>query len=215
MTNSTRRLRHILSANLHAVLDRAEDPAKMLRAVLHEMDEARSEARRAVERLGEERAAFKKDLDKARGDAARWQSRAEAALAAGDEDRARTAVEHRYEAQKRVSDLEERHGAATQTIERLQRDLDRLDEKSTEVRERCRSLAERHRDRRLAARYASPADACLERSRERWDRIQSRLERIEAQIEAYELSERPRLDDSAAAAVEAELEALKQRMRTA
>ena len=214
MTTSTRRLRHILSANLHAVLDRAEDPAKMLRAVLHEMDEARSEARRAIERLEAERTEFKEDLDKARGDAARWQSRAEGALAEGDEDRARTAVEHRYEAQRQVADLEKRHASAVETIARLQRDLDRLEAKSTEVRERCRTLAERHRDQRLAARYASPADACLERSRERWDRIQTRLERIEAQIEAYDLCERDVIDESAAAAVDAELEALKQRMRT-
>ena len=215
MSRATTRLRHLLAANLHAMLDRAEDPEKMLRAIVQEMDDTRAELERTCSELRTTLKAADNDSGRFRRRMAHWQAEAEQALAQGDEERARAAVAQRHDAeqaeQKQVAQASELRVA----LQRVEDDLARLAASREQAAEYCRSLAGGRRHERLQARYQSPADACLARSRERIERIERRIERMESQIESYDLSAAPASPPPAPAVdatIEQELAALKARL---
>jgi phage shock protein A len=86
------RLRYVVAANVNALIEKAEDPEKLLRALIREMEDASEEARMAcAELLAEQQrqARLEARLDE---DAVQWQQRAEAAVEKGRDDLAREAT---------------------------------------------------------------------------------------------------------------------------
>ena len=103
------RIRYVIAANMNALLEKAEDPEKLLRALIREMEDAGEDARLAVADLLAEQAHMERQAQRLEKETAEWQERAEQAVAAERDDLARAAIkklhvyggpEHKHDAQQ-------------------------------------------------------------------------------------------------------------------
>src|SRR5210317_2055546 len=106
------RLRYVIAANVNALIEKAEDPEKLLRALIREMEDASEEARMAcAELLAEQQRQVRLEAQLAE-EASQWQQRAEAAVEQGRDDLARQALGAR-------ADIRTRHEASRDEQKRL------------------------------------------------------------------------------------------------
>lgn len=214
------RLRYVIAANVNALLEKAEDPEKLLRALIREMQDAGDEARAAsAELLAEQRHLRRRaeDLDR---DAGQWQTRAERAVAEGRDDLARTALAARSAAGDRADGVRRDLQHVDERLAALESDTATLQRKLAAASQRLQALARRPAGTRpnASARSMSPAEARLRRAFGRFDRLQTQVETLEARVQSYELGGAApagmadrRSDDPD---VEAALEQLKRRVAT-
>lgn len=122
------RISKVLESNLNALLERAEDPAKLLEQAIQDMRKGRDEARQAIIEARTQRRLSEKKAEKALAQAARYEQKAMQALAGNDEDLARQflecklAEEHRAEAEESASAEQE---AQIAQLEVAARELER------------------------------------------------------------------------------------------
>jgi phage shock protein A len=216
------RLSDLIAANVNALLDRAEDPVKMIAQVIREMEAGLADARcyaataiTAERRLGRE-------LEQNRAQAALWQERARAALTRGREDLARRMLARKLEHDDLVAGLEPQHAQAVQTSTQVRTALRALEARLAEARRKQRSLLARHGAARVRAAVsrAGVGIAGFGNAQAQFDRLENRMVDFEDELAAQaELSqdsgelERELVDWERERAVNEELEALKRSLR--
>lgn len=213
-----RRAGDIVAANLNDLIDRFEEPEKMLRQAVREMDEAIERASTAAARSLASEKLLARELAQHERHSADWQSRAAAAVAAGDDELARRALKRRCEHDCLAGALREQLAAARESNARLRRQIDAMHAKRADARRKLATLSARHAVAR-ARRSLQTAGAAVDSSAfNRFERLSEQVELAEAEAEALvELSGAAdpveQFDAAAAArgeAIEAELAALKQ-----
>lgn len=146
------RFRDIVSANINAMLDRAEDPEKMIRLMIREMEDTLVELKSscaglmAASRIRRRRIA--ETLEKSRS----WTERAELAVGKGREDLAREALVEKRRWRREAEGLEREAAEEQALIDQYLEDIRLLEEKLAAAREKQRLLAERHRHAERARR---------------------------------------------------------------
>ena len=216
------RVSDIINANVSDMLDRAEDPERMVKMLIFEMEEQIGIAREGVAKAIAGEKKLEANLQKNRGLADEWHAKAEAAIARDDEELARKCLARKKEHERIADSLQPQWEAARKTSDSLKSDLRRIEEKLDE--------AIRRRDSLIARQMA--AEACrdvqgvaptmnrVQRNFDKFDRMERKIEGMEAEAAAYaELSdwssdlardvERSQRD----AEVEMELAALKQQAK--
>jgi phage shock protein A len=217
-----RRVRDIVTANLHEMVDKFEYPDVMLRQAIREMEEAIA---RSLDRAASVVASAKmlERQEPEQGTAiARWEKRAQSALDRGDETEARDAlVEKRRSAQLRDALQSERESLHA-TSEKLKRRIAAMRVRLAEARRLELALSARLQ----ASRATENLGACCgadESGFARFERMRFHVERAEAQAEArreffdndISTSFSAEVDFEEAAEVEAELAAMKERVQRA
>jgi len=148
------RFSDIVNSNINAILDKAEDPEKIVRLMIQEMEDTLVEVRSAAARS----IADKKDLnrkietlDRERSD---WDDRAELAMRKGREDLAEAALVEKSRVSSAVDVLKEDYLAVDEGLAKLNEDIARLESKLEDAKTRQKSLLARHKtaSSRLAAR---------------------------------------------------------------
>jgi len=213
-----RRINDILTANLNDLVDRFEDPEKMLRQAVRELDDALAVSTSAAARSIATQKLLSKEIDSQRDLAALWQRRAAAAVAAGDDDQARRALSRRREHERLAGPLEEQRAAAEKTATRLRRQIDAIKVKRADagrmlVAQAARQCAVRAYQNLHAFSCGAASNAIFHR----FERLRQRVELAEAEAEALlELAAEEENDpltvcgEEDLAAIEAELSRLKQ-----
>lgn len=210
------RINAILSANLNDLVDRFEDPEKMLRQVLREMDEGLAAATSAAARTIAGQKLLLQEMAAQRAIAQRWHERAAKAVNSGDDVQARRALVCRRQHEHSADMLEKQHDAAQATTARLRRRIQAMKIKLAEANRLLIELAARQcaaqADRRLAALLPRDVSGDVFRRFERW---RQRVALAETEAGALdELVDDDDLfedDDEESAAIELELIELKQR----
>lgn len=214
------RLSDIVSANISDLLDRAEDPEKMIKLMIIEMEEHLQRAHEGVVKAlaGEKR--LEQNLNKNKSAAAEWQAKAEAALERCDEEQARKCLTRKMEYQKIANSLQEQFDTAHRASEVLKEDYCRLEEKVAEARRRRDALIARQMAAEAQKEVAgiAPAMAKAQAAFGKFDRMEQKIEQIEAEALALaDLAESTRGFDrefeksQRDAEVDAELAALKEK----
>lgn len=129
-----KRLSDIIKANLNDLLNRAEDPEKMLNQMLIEMKEQLADAKRQVAVAIADEKKLRRQLDLQLEEAAKWEERAMQALQAGKEDLARQAVARRNEAQQLAEQYQDQWEKQSQAVETLKTALRGLNSKIEEAK---------------------------------------------------------------------------------
>jgi phage shock protein A len=211
-----RRVNDILTANLNDLVDRFEDPEKLLRQALREMDDAIAASTSAAARSIAAKKMLDAEIGTRQAQTARWQRNAAAAVAAGDDGRARRALSRRREQERLVAALEEQSAAAEMTIARLRRRMETMRVKRADAGQMLIELAARQSvvqaHRRLGEGYFCDASNSVVY---RFERLRKRVEVAAAEAEALlELAGDDELstdhDDEETVAIEMELVELKQ-----
>ncbi len=212
------RLSDIVNSNINAILDTAEDPDKIIRMVIQEMEdtlvEVRSSAARAI--ADQKEAARKsKRLADLQGD---WEKKAELAISKNREDLAAAALVEKAKCADMAKHLEEEAGHLKDALSRSEEDVIKLEAKLREARAKKATLAARHSTATNQLRVKRNLHSNrIEEAFERFEKVEARLDRIEGETEAYDLGKGRTLaeeitDLETEEAIQKELKALKSKM---
>jgi phage shock protein A len=212
------RLTDIVNSNINAMLDKAEDPEKIVRLIIQEMEdtlvEVRSRAARAI--------ADKKEVDRRRAEfdlrSREWESKAELAIAKGRDDLAKGAIAAKRKALEMVDLFAKEHDAIDKSLVRANDDLEKLQSKLKEAKAKQRSL-EIRRSAAMGSVMINRAvyDGRIDEAMARYERYERRIDEMEAEAESYVLGRPKSLEQEfreleSEDEVKAEFEALKRRI---
>lgn len=138
-----KRFKNIISANVHAKLDKFEDPQKMIRYLLTELDETLLNAKTATAERMANRTIIEQELAQAKKSSQRWDKRATMAVENGNDELAREALIEKHATLKRVELLQDELAQMNQIIASMQEHIATLDAKRQEIRDKERLLIER------------------------------------------------------------------------
>mgnify|MGYP001812629986 FL=1 len=212
------RFSDIVNSNINAILDKAEDPEKIVRLMIQEMEDTLVEVRSAAARS----IADKKDLnrkieslDRERRD---WDEKAELAMRKGREDLAKAALVEKSRVASAVELLKEDYVAVDDGLAKLNEDIARLEAKLEDAKTRQKALLARHKtaSSRLAARKKIH-DYKIDDAMVRFEAYTRRIDDVEGRVEAYDLGLPKDLNHEFASleaeeSVNKELDALKARV---
>ena len=178
------RFADIINSNLTAMLDKAENPAKMVRLVIAEMEDTQVEIKAACAQAMADQAQSARRLNEAQERTELWQARAETAARKGRDDLAREALLERRSAAALASELKAREAEMTAVVGKYRAEIDQLEAKLIQARERELTLV--HREKR-ASQSLKASDQMkrydLSESRLKLDRLDDRLNKMEAAAE--------------------------------
>lgn len=211
------RIRYVIAANTNALLEKAEDPEKLLRALIREMEDAGEDARLAVADLLAEQQHLAREVTQLQKEIAEWQDRAEQAVTMERDDLARAALKAKAELADRLETATNDQDVLAGRVAQLEADMTTLKAKLAEARSRLKELQRPERRRPAPSRqedHLSRNERKIRQAMGRFDRLQRQVERLEARVRSYEVggvAPSPWEADATASdpAVEAELEALK------
>ena len=210
------RVRDIINSNLNAMLDKAEDPEKLVRLMIREMEDTLVEIKASCAQAIAAKKRGQRQLEEVLERAKAWGDKAKLAVSKGREDLAREALVEKRRYVERGESLTEEAGQFDGIIDGYQRDIVQLEEKLAAAREKKRVLVQRHtraQGKRRAQeniRKMDTSDALL-----RFDRFENRIERMEAEADLVNYGRKPGLNEEFAQIetdedIERELESLKQ-----
>jgi phage shock protein A len=212
------RMSDIVNSNINAILDTAEDPDKIIRMVIQEMEdtlvEVRSSAARAI--ADQKEAARKsKRLADLQSD---WERKAELALSKDREDLATAALVEKAKCADMAKHLEAEVSHLKEALGRSEEDVVKLEAKLREARAKKTTLAARHSTATNQLRVKRNLHSGrIEDAFERFEKVESRLDRMEGETEAFDLGKGRTLaeeitDLETEEAIQKELKALKSKV---
>lgn len=139
------RITEIVNANINAMLDKAEDPQKMVKLMIHEMEDTLTEVKSAAAEVVADKLRLTRLLKNESERAKQWAAKAQLALEKGREDLAREALEQKVDAEKKMAHYHERLGEIEGLVAQYQGDITRLEEKLAGARARQQTLIASHR----------------------------------------------------------------------
>lgn len=209
------RTRDIIAANMTELLDRAEDPARMIRMIIVEMEETLVEVRATAARSIADIKEMRRAMQRLDGLQVNWSEKAGLALEKGREDLARAALNEKQKAADMAESLREEVSQIEQVLRGYEQDIARLQAKLAEARSRQASIANRLESAVTRAR----ASELLHGSRtedafSRFEILERRADLAEGYADAMGLTGPKSLEEEiaelkAADKVDAELEELK------
>ncbi len=181
------RLSDIITSNINARLDRAENPEWMIAQIIREMEEGLASAKRyAATAIAAERR-IGRELEQNRLQEEHWKSKAKQALAAEREDLARRALARKMEHEDLVRSLENQHEQALQTCHNVRTSLHALEARLAEARRKQRTLLARHRAalaRVELHRFAGAGFPAFSGSQAKFDRLENQIIDFEDELAA-------------------------------
>jgi phage shock protein A len=212
------RTRDIIAANVTDLLDRAEDPAKMIRMIIMEMEETLVEVRASAARTIADQKEMRRQITKLETVQANWLEKAELALSKGREDLAKAALVEKQKAADLGGQLNDEIALLDETLKASEADIAKLQNKLREARARQNSIVTRlesaHNRAKMREMFAGPK---IDDAFSRFDLLERRVDYAEGRAEAAGMGAAPKsLDEEIAELrsndkVEAELAALKAR----
>jgi phage shock protein A len=212
------RTRDIIAANVVDLLDKSDDPAKMIRVIILEMEETLVEVRAAAARLIADQKEKRQQIARLAALNGSWTERAELALSKGREDLARLALVEKEKLSGLTGELSEEIGSIEQALRSMEGDIAKLQAKLREARVRQNAVATRleSAENRVRLREAY-AGRRTEEAFENFEALEREADYAEGQADALLLGAPPRtLEEEiaelrVAERVDAELEAMKAR----
>lgn len=214
------RMSDIINSNINAMLDKAEEPEKVVRLIIQEMEDTLVEVRSAAARVIADRKELERRMTHAQREADEWQRRAELAITKGRDDLAKAALAEKKQMDDAQVSLKQQHTDVELGLAKLNDDIAALQSKLADAKHRQKTLETRHHTatHRLKARSRTH-DERINSALGRFEHYERKLQHMEGRVEAYDLGKQRDLHREFAELetndhVEAELAALKQRMNS-
>lgn len=209
------RMTDIVNANLNAMLDKAEDPEKMVRLIIQEMEDTLVEVRSTSVRTIARKKELQRHVTNLKAEAADWQRKAELAISKDRDDLARAALEVRNRNLARVDELEKELVHAESEIGKLDEDTGKLKAKLADARQRQKSIVLRQASVSSRLRVKQQInDRKITDTMLKMEQYEGKIERMEAEMESYDLGNRTLADEFANLETGERLEAELAELRT-
>ena len=213
------RTRDIVAANMTDLLDRAEDPAKMIRMIILEMEETLVEVRASAARTIADQKEMRRHIAKLEKLQESWTEKAELALSKGREDLAKAALVEKQKAADMCEQLSTEIGVLDEALKASEEDITKLQNKLREARVRQNSIVARLESANNRVRLREMTNGSkMQDAFSRFDVLERRVDFAEGRADAAGLGAAPKtLEEEIAELrssekVDAELEALKARL---
>ncbi len=137
------RFRDIVSSNLNAILDRAEDPEKMVRLMIQEMEDTLIEVKSNCAGVIADQKQLERTVSHAQSATEDWEAKARLAVERDHDDLARAALNEKCRTEARAKALEDELATTRQTVANFQDDIAQLESKLADAREKQRTILQR------------------------------------------------------------------------
>jgi len=191
------RFRDIVSSNINAMLDKAEDPEKMIKLMIREMEDTLIELKSSCAGVIAGRKKLQRKLTEVIERKKLWAERAELAVNKGRDDLAREALVEKRRIGEIIESIEKETAEHDGLIEQYQNDIRELEHKLTSAKEKKRMLIQRHKK----AKNKKRAQEDIRRmdsseTMARFDHLENRIERMEAEADMVNFGKEETVEDS-------------------
>jgi len=185
------RLRYVIAANVNSLIEKAEDPEKLLKALIRDMEDAAEDARMASADLLAEQAHLQRMKVRFERDIEEWSKRAEKAVETNRDDLARAALKARSELEQALKSASDESQSLDARIVQLEFDVATLKNKLAEAKRKLKELKLHKKPSgngyiTVTEQALSPGERKVRRAMNRFDQLQSQVERLEARVRSYE-----------------------------
>lgn len=211
------RFSDIVNSNINALLDKAEDPEKMVRLIIQEMEDTLVEVRSTSAKTIAEKKELQRVVARLEAEVAEWQAKAELALTKDREDLARAALAERQKAAEQAITVNAEIANLDNHISKLQDEVGQLQEKLADAKARQKAILMRQKTvaSRLEVRKTLDSSR-LHDAMHKFERYEQKIDSLEAQVESYDLGKKNLRDEFAELAaqekIDSELAALKAKL---
>ena len=182
------RFSDIVNSNINAILDKAEDPEKIVRLMIQEMEDTLVEVRSAAARSIADKKDLNRKIEALENERDDWDEKAELAMRKGREDLARAALIEKSRVATAVEAFKQDYVSVDEGLAKLNEDIARLEAKLEDAKARQKALLARHKtaNSRLAARKKIH-DYKIDDAMLRFEAYTRRIDDVEGRVEAYDL----------------------------
>jgi phage shock protein A len=212
------RLTDIINSNINSILDRAEDPQKLIRLIIQEMEDTLVEVRSNTVKTIAERKEIERRLVNLARERDEWQRKAELALSKEREDLAKGALVAKARIVEQIDALQTQLAHIEEGLAKSSEDIARLQDKLADAKKREKALVTRHKTAtdRLKVRSQLYDDRIAD-AFSRFEQVERNLDELEGKVDAYDIGRKKTLSDEfadleASSRVEDELAELKSRL---
>jgi phage shock protein A len=189
------RFRDIVNSNINAMLDKAEDPEKLISLMIQEMEDTLVEIKASCAAAMATSKRTQRQMDEVRARSRDWEAKAGLAVNKGRDDLAREALLEKRRYADRAYSFEKELREMNALIQQYQEDIKQLEEKLRGAREKQRLLVQRHvhalkkRRAQEEIRRMDSSGAVL-----KFEEFENRIERMEAEAELVNFGRKPTLE---------------------
>jgi len=189
------RFTDIINANLNSMLDKAEDPEKMIRLIIQEMEETLVEVRSTAAKHIAEKKTVSRQVQVLESSIENWQKKAELALEKDRDDLAKMALSEKHKCCAQLVDVQKELTQIDEFLASVQDDGQRLQEKLSDAKRRqeAYTLRQKSAEVRLKVRQKA-AIYNIDEAISKFERYQQKVDRVEAEIEAYDMTQNQDLE---------------------
>ena len=189
------RFRDIISSNISAMLDRAEDPEKLIKLMIREMEDTLVEIKASCAGVMANSKKVQRTLDEIRSRESLWKDRAGLAVTKGRDDLAREALLEKRRYGENAEALEKELIECNVLSDQYHEDIQQLEDKLGSARKKQRILVQRHihaNNKKRAQheiRRMDSSEAVL-----KFEELENRIERMEAEADLVNFGKKPTIE---------------------
>jgi phage shock protein A len=189
------RFRDIISSNINAILDKAEDPEKLIKLMIREMEDTLVEIKAACAGAMASSKKVQRQLVTLQDRIQYWEQKAQLAVSKGRDNLAREALVEKRRYTRRIDGLENELAEHNLLVEQYQANIRQLEDKLKSARDKQRLLVQRHihASQKIQAqeeiRRVDSAAAMM-----KFDELENRIERMEAEGDLVNFGKQSALD---------------------
>ena len=182
------RMTDIINSNINAMLDQAEDPEKMIRLIIQEMEDTLVEVRSSSARVLADRKTAARRLEQVQAEAASWEDKARLAISKEREDLARAALQEKRAIEEEIAVVEEELKATDEHIDQLGGEIAQLQQKLSDAKAKQKAMLMRSKtvESRIKVKRQMHREA-LDTAFQRFEHFERRMDNLESQLDAMDL----------------------------
>ncbi len=192
------RFTDIINSNINSLLDKAEDPEKMVRLIIQEMEDTLVEVRSSSAKTLADKKELSRQIARYQKDAEQWQEKAELALSKGRDDLARAALVEKKKCSESAEAMEDELTHVDDHIAKLQDEITQLQDKLADAKARQKAIIMREKTVSSRLKVKRNIDSGkVDDALSRFDRYERKIDDLEAQVEAQDLGSKSLADEIA------------------
>jgi phage shock protein A len=182
------RLTDIVNSNINSILDRAEDPEKLIRLIIQEMEDTLVEVRSSTVRTIAERKEIERRLVQLTREHDEWQRKAELALSHGRDDLAKGALVAKSKIAEQIDALQHQLTHIEEALAKSSEDIGRLQEKLTDAKKREKAIVLRHKSAASRLKVTTQIhDDRINDAFARFEQVERNLDELEGRAESLDI----------------------------